>query len=693
LAGSLDDALKMANAAGDLEPQNVGVLALKAAVLFRLKDTDGAIRAAQQALEIEPGNTDANVVIAVAKFSQGDADGALRILNSVTGTHQDDLGVLLLKANVLDHLGNLPQEEAVLRKLIELHPNEAAFRTQLIRFFVLHKREDDAVKELRSVVALNPADTDSELQLVGLLSAVKGPAAARAELVARINAGGKVFPYQIALAKFDFAQGAGAESIKQLEQLISRNNAPDDTLTAKITLADIYLSTKNVASAEKLIAEILSADSHNVDGLRLRASIRIDRGQFDDAIADLRSALNYQPRSPQLLASIGLAYERSGSIELADKAFFDATKASGFSPSYGLNYFAFLQRRGLTTQAESTINDLANRNQTNVTVLSALAQVKLAHQDWVGAHAIADAISKLGDKRDIADQINGAAFSGQKKFNDSLAVLQSAYDANPGAIRPMAALVTVYLQAKQADKAEAFIRAVLNANPGNAEALVLMGSIQLAKNNPDQAVKDFSAAIKLKPNEEFGYRALADLYFRQNKVDDALAVIQTGLQRQPNSFSLRLSRAGFLEAKRDFEPAIAEYEAMLKEQPGSMIIANNLVSLLTDHRTDKASLDQANSIAAILKNSEVPQFKDTLGWVDYLRGENTAAMPLLEGAAVALPNVPLVHFHLGMIYLVTGQGAKASEQFKIAQELAPNDADLKMKIDAALKTISEQQKG
>ena len=51
----------------------------------------------------------------------------------------------------------------------------------------------------------------------------------------------------------------------------------------------------------------------------------------------------------------------------------------------------------------------------------------------------------------------------------------------------MAALVRVYLQAKQIDKAEAFLRAALKANPSNAEALVLMGSVQLAKNNPGEA--------------------------------------------------------------------------------------------------------------------------------------------------------------------------------------------------------------
>lgn len=140
--------------------------------------------------------------------------------------------------------------------------------------------------------------------------------------------------------------------------------------------------------------------------------------------------------------------------------------------------------------------------------------------------------------------------------------------------------------------------------------------------------------------------------------------------------------------KGEYEPAIAEYETMLKEQPGSMIVANNLASLLADHRTDKASLERANSLAVLLTKSQVPQFKDTLGWVNYQRENYKAAVPLLEGAEAELPNVPLVHYHLAMSYLATGQDAKASEQFKKARDLSPNDAELKQKIDAALKSHS-----
>ena len=458
-------------------------------------------------------------------------------------------------------------------------------------------------------------------------------------------------------------------------------------------MADIYVSRSNFAAAEPIVNDILQADGRNINGLRLRAAIRLDRGQNDDAIADLRSALNDQPQSPILLASLALAYEHSGSIDLADKAFYDATKAANFAPAYGLTYVAFLQRRGMTEQAENVLTELASRNPNNIAILSNLAKVKLARQDWVGAQAIADLIHRLGDKSDIADQINGIAFSGQGKFNESIAALQNVYDANPGAIQPMTTLVNVYLKAKQIDKAEAFLQAALNANPKNAEALVLMGSVQLFEKKPDKAIENFEAAIKQQPKNAVGYRALADLYARQKNNDEALKVVRAGLAQQPKDFALNLTLAGLLEAKEEYEPAIAVYEAMLKDQPGSLVVINNLASLLADHRTDKASLEHAGKLAEILAKSQVPQFKDTLGWVAYQRGEYKTAMPLLEEAAAKLPNLSLIHYHLGMTYMAAGLAAKASEQFKTARDLAANDADLKTKIDVAIKTLSEKPKG
>ena len=159
----------------------------------------------------------------------------------------------------------------------------------------------------------------------------KGAAAARQEIVARINAGGDIFPYQLALAGFDFDQGNVSDSFKLLDQLGHSDNAVQAT-KAKIMLAELYQRQKNSDAAEKIVNDVLATDQRNVDALKIRASIRIERGQMDAAISDLREALNDQPRAPDLMLLLASAYERSGAIDLADKEFADAMRAPSSIP-------------------------------------------------------------------------------------------------------------------------------------------------------------------------------------------------------------------------------------------------------------------------------------------------------------------------------------------------------------------------
>jgi len=89
---------------------------------------------------------------------------------------------------------------------MELYPAEIGFRKQLVNSTSTNSDRTKRKRKLRTIVEAKPADSASELDLVRFLFAVRGPAAARKELVARIEAGGEVFPYQIALADLDFAQ-------------------------------------------------------------------------------------------------------------------------------------------------------------------------------------------------------------------------------------------------------------------------------------------------------------------------------------------------------------------------------------------------------------------------------------------------------------------------------------------------------
>ena len=689
MAGALDDALKVANDAKDTDSQNADLLALKGAILSKLNDSEGAVREARAALKIDPNNVGAMLVIAGDDFARGDTQGALVVLSSPAVAQKNNVGIELFKLRIFEKTQNLAQAEALLQKLIELYPKEISFKRELIRLYVFQHRNEDAEKEQRSIVAADPSNAQEQLDLVRLLNTLKGPAAAQQELDTLIKTGGDTFAYQIAMAQLNFSEGKISDSIALLKKLITGASSPDHVLTAQLDLAELYLRQKQPDAAQALVSDILNKDARNIAGLKLRASIETDEGKFELAIADLRQALNDQPRATDLMLMLAVAYERSGSIDLAEKEFADAMRVSNFEPTVSLNYVAFLQRRGSIGHAEDVLTDLANRWPKNVQVLSALAQVRLARQEWVGAQEAADAIKQIGTNPTMADEFLGAALAGRNKYDESIVALKDAYTSDPNAVQPMYALVRAYLRAEKMDSAIAFLQSVLKASPSNAEAYALLGSVQLVRKLPDQAKQSFMSAIALAPTNPIGYRALADFYLLQGNKDEALRVTRAGLNQQPDSTVLQLGLTDILERRGDYEAAISEYESLLAKDPGSIIVANNLASLLADHRTDKASLNQAETLAASLQRSPVPQFKDTLGWVSYRAGDYKTALPLLEDAVAALPTLALIRYHLGMIYVAVGQPSKAAEQFKVALDQARGQ-DLEQKIREAQSKISTQ---
>jgi tetratricopeptide (TPR) repeat protein len=687
LGGGFREALEWANAAIAIADTNPNALALRAAILLKLGGESEAVREAARAREIDPGNAEATIVLAAARFARDDAEGALKILDSVPAPQNEDLGIELFRNIVDEKLGNVQRAQERLERLVARHPQEAVLQAQLLQFYLVRGHRDEAEQLLRKIAAANPADTKAGLDVVRFLNEVRGPAAARQELLARMQAGGDVFQYEMAFVDLELAEGNIAAGVQRLDAMIRDLKAADRILAARVRLAQLYVSAKDFAAAEPIVDRILREDERNAPVLGLRASIRLEQGRAEDAIIDLRQALNEQPRWPGLMSLLAVAYERSGSIDLADKQFADATRTSDFAPGAALDYVGFLQRRGRSAQAEEVLIRLTNRHPANVVVLASLAQIRLARQNWEGAREVAESIRRLGDQRGVADQILAAALDGQKKHDESLAVLEEAYAATPGSFRQTFALIRAYVQAQQVDKAEAVLDSLLSKNSANAEALALKGWVQIVRNAPHEAAKSFKAAIEAQPKDSAGYRALAEVHMSRKEYDEALRWVRAGLRELPASAPLRLAEANILELKGDIEAAIEQYEILLKEQPGSLVIANNLASLLSEHRVDKASLQRAHTIAKRLAESQIPQFKDTLGWIKHLSGDQTATS-LLEEAAAELPKDPLVRYHLAMSYLAAGEIAKAKAELRQASDLiSPDQEDgaLAEKIRSALK--------
>jgi tetratricopeptide (TPR) repeat protein len=216
----------------------------------------------------------------------------------------------------------------------------------------------------------------------------------------------------------------------------------------------------------------------------------------------------------------------------------------------------------------------------------------------------------------------------------------------------------------------------------------MIASVMTAKNLPEQAMKSIKTAIERQPKNPLGYTALAEFHLRRKEYNLSLEAIKAGLREQPGNPGLELLNATVLGEKGDHDAAIQAYEAIVLKQPGTLVAANNLADLLSNYRNDKESLERAQAVGVVLRGTNLPQFKDTVGWLAYLRGDVREAVRLLEEAANALPSDAQVRYHLGMSYLKAGSLDKAHEQLKKASELGNLPGPLNENLQAALKEAS-----
>lgn len=670
-AGVLDKALAASDAASALAPEDADVLALRAALMFKLDDRKKAVELAQQALRKEPAQVDALVVLASERLAANDAAAAVKYLDQGLAANERDVALQLIKAQALEKMAQYEQAEQVFRKLIALYPDNKSFHTLLAQYYTLHGQKDKAEAEYRAVVQAFPQDLQAKLDVVRFLATARGEDASLAELNKLIAADPKNHELRFALASTLLAQGKNAQAESVFREVIQQAGTDEAGLKARNALAVELLKRGDKAGGQSLVKEVLAKDERNEQALLLKASMAMDEQRLDDAVADLRTILRDVPNSARAMALLGRAHELQGSRDLAMDYLgrsFQAGKQQ--SPQFGVNYAQFLLQSGKAKQAQEVLREVLGFTPNHVPALQLLAQAYLSTGDLTNAQAVADAVAKMKDQTAAASQIQGAVFAARHNFDSSIASFRKAYELSPTEVRPMMALVSTYLAAGKSKEAVSFMQGVVKASPDNLNAQLLLAQLLQQTGDTAGAQKAYEAMIAHDARFAPAYGGLAALFSSQGKWTEAEATLEKGLKAAPADFNLRLAQAGVLEALNRIDEAIAVYEELIKERPGAEVVVNNLASLLADYREDKASADRAYQLAQRLKNSNVPQFKDTLGWASYRVGKNEDAVVLLKSAADQLPDRAVVQYHYGQVQLARNNKALAKPALEKAVALS-----------------------
>lgn len=687
-AGSDEDsALEYADKVLALEPKNAGGLALKAAVYLRLEDYAHAVDYARQAIAIDPANAEAVTVIAVERSRKKDYEGALAELDRALAIDDSAAPLHLMRIQVLTNLGRDDDVQAAYRHLIKLFPDEAAYR-QIYASALIDKGDlQQAREQLEEVARLKPKDVEPVLDVARIEYRISGAEGARRILQSYVDKRANDVDLKFAFADFLRQQKDYDEAKAVYQEFTNDKKDQELALRAKNELASLYVLQNQIEKAQTLISEILKADERNTGALIKRAGLKINSGDYESAVLDLRTALDNDPSSMKAKLLMGVAFEKKGDLAFAQSQMAQAVADSDHDPTATGEFAKYLVRHQQFARAEKELVESLGKHPANIDNLKLLAAVRLNRQDWRGAEEIAKVIKRIDQDDPVAANILGAAYAGLKDFSAAIDALTTANERAPLESRPLATLVSAYLQSGRAEEAESLLKQMVNANPDKYFGRILLAQVYATQQKMDEAEATLLKAIDHTPTQTQAYDILYRYYIRSGRRDEAVALIDNALAAHPEVYGFHVFKADLLLNENRREEAMAVYKELLKTRPRDKLVANNYASLLGDLRDDEKSRAEALNVAKVLEGDENPYLMDTLGWAYFRVGDVGKAVELLEKAVKGAPTLADLRYHLGAAYLEHEDGDRGRQELEKALELGGDQ----FKYAAEVKKLLERE--
>ena len=659
-------------------------LDFRQAVLDEAAAEQEAIAAeALQLLEADPLDLMSRRVVMAHEMQMNRPSRALEFVDAAIEQAPGQLAYYLIKLQALSALQDDVEIEKVLREMYETFPENRDVQQSLISFYLQRQNIDKAEGFLRDLAGEDTGDTAGFLTVIRFLSETRGREAAKAE-VERLIAANAEQPsnhdfYRAMRATYIFEDGDTQTAITEMQDIVADAEPSDQTRRIKASLAEMLLRTGNRVGGRALIEEVLAEDAAHVESLKLRAQLLIDGDEPDAAIRDLRRALDQTPRDSEILLLLARAHERNGNSNLQGERLATAVEVSNAGVRESLLYAEYLMREERTSAARTVLADARNAHPTNLDILARSAQLAFAENALGLVRGIIADVERLQDQPrapELLQSLRTNLLLAEDRVDEGLAILQE--QAGTGGENAVAVynVIRTQLRDGRLDEARAYVNELLETSADDIRLQLINAALYVAEGDTDASEQVLRAIVDKTPDAEAAVTQLYILLKRTNQQDEARAVLDAGLEANPNAPRLQLFQAGELEQAGDIEGAIAIYEDLYRRNTNNVVVANNLASLLSTFRDDEESLARAAVVARRLRDTEVPAFQDTYGWIAYQQGNFEEALTYLEPAAQGLTGNPLAFYHLGMTYMALERPEDARAALTQALEIAGEGSTL-----------------
>ncbi|MFK7941686.1 MAG: tetratricopeptide repeat protein [Paracoccaceae bacterium] len=597
------------------------------------------------------------------------------------------------RLRILAQLGDVDAVEAQLRDMVEIFADNPTHTSTLIRFYLTRQDLDSAEGFLRErVAAADPEDIQPTLDLIRFLVELRGADAARLETEKAIANHPNPATFHALAATLDFSEGRQEEAITALEALLADAQPSEESQTIRMSLARMLMATGNEVGARARVEETLAKDDTHPAALKMQAAWQIEADDTDAALSGLRVALDQNAEDAEAMTLMASAFARAGQKELVREYLARAVEVSSNAPAETLRFAQLLIKEGNYLPAEDILLSALRLAPSNIGILVQLGSVYLRMDDFGRAQSVADVLRRIGGETaaEEANKIEANRLTRQQGVDEALTFLEGIANSDDATLATRVTLVQAQISIGDTESAVTLAQELKQEYPDNKSLNIVLAVAHSLNGDLDMATSLYQGLLDTDPVRPSIWLELSRLQQRQGDRETAKSLIDKALTHAPEAANLLWAKASFLEQDGDIDAAIEIYEQLYAQNSNSLVVANNLASLLATYRNDGESLDRAWLIARRLSSAEAPALQDTYGWILHRRGNSADARSYLEKAAEGLPNDPLIQYHLGQVYNALGQTNEALGQLRKAISLA-GPADTRPQIETARELLQSLQ--
>ena len=510
------------------------------------------------------------------------------------------------------------------------------------RLLALQGEHARSVEQLRLALASDPGRPELVLALAEAQARSGSPVRAEATVRGLLERRPDHVPALLFLGRLlyetDRPQRA-REVLERVRKLAPREQEP------YLLLAEMSLESGHPDDAVRTV-QALADLNRDTTGLRRLGMALLDRGEPETARALLERSVQIDPGDAEAQGALGEALEALGRPGDADAAYTRALERDPDSREVLLRAGRLALRSGSEARARAYLDRLASLD------IGPEQSLRVA-LTWLSAGKPAPAVRVLEQARAGSDDPRLLLALGlvQGKVGRWADAAQAYGEVPIGAAGWKDAVVQRGLALARAGDpigAERATAEALKQAPGDTTLEAGHAAVLEAIGQPERAEQFLQARIRVSGSTEL-VTALAQIFSRTGAHSEAVSVLTEALKAHPRDEDLLYALGAVLERSGATPQALARMREILEVNPQNAAALNFIGYTLAEHGEQ---LDEAERLVrrALAIHPDSGAYLDSLGWVQFRRGDAARAASTLERAAELEPDEPAILEHLGDAY-------------------------------------------